>query len=201
MRTTILFVHGTGVRAAGYTATLDTVERQVARHGLDVDVRGCYWGEAEGATLAAGGTSIPGYDESGGKQASEADQTLALWSVLLTDPWYELRLLRHRPLTGPLPFGQEPPGVVLRHTVDTFVPPTNVTHPFADAGLDGYLDRALAALRQAPELDDAVATAPPEPLEHRRAIARAVVAGGFVAADDDGRPAPDGGPGTRWCSP
>ena len=68
MRATILFVHGTGVRAAGYTATLDAVERQVARHGLDVDVRGCYWGEAEGAALAAGGASIPGYDESGGKQ-------------------------------------------------------------------------------------------------------------------------------------
>ena len=50
MRATILFVHGTGVRAAGYTATLDTVERQVVRHRLDVDVRGCYWGEAEGAT-------------------------------------------------------------------------------------------------------------------------------------------------------
>jgi hypothetical protein len=65
--------------------------------------------------------------------------------------------------------------------------------PFADAGLDGYLDQALAALRQAPELDDAVATAPPEPLEHRRAIARAVVAWVLVAADDDGRPAPDGG--------
>jgi hypothetical protein len=145
MRATLLFVHGTGVRAAGYTATLDTVERQVARHALDVDVRGCYWGEAEGATLAAGGASIPGYDESGGEQASEADQALALWSVLLTDPWYELRLLRHRPLTGPLPFGQEPPGVVLRHMVDTFVPPLDVTHPFADAGLDGYLDWALAA--------------------------------------------------------
>ena len=192
MRAAILFVHGTGVRAAGYTATLGAVERQVARHGLDVDVRGCYWGEAEGAALAAGGASIPGYDESGGKQASEADQALALWSVLLTDPWYELRLLRHRPLTAPLPFGQEPPGVVLRHSVDTFVPPAEITHLFAEPGLGGYLGRALAALCQAPELDDAVATAPPEPLEHRRAIARALVAWVLVAADDDGMPALDG---------
>lgn len=192
MRATILFVHGTGVRAEGYISTLDIIKREVARNGLNLAVYGCYWGEAEGATLAAGGASIPGYDESGGTQPSEADQELALWSVLLTDPWYELRLLRHRTLDAPLPFGEEPPSVVLRRTVDTLVPTTRVLDQFADAGLAGYLDSAVAALRQAPELDDAVATAQPEPLEHRRAIARALVAWVLVAADDDGMPAPDG---------
>src|SRR5215470_13953559 len=97
MSTTILFVHGTGVRADGYTATLRTIKRQLNGRGSAVDVRGCFWGEAAGARLLAGGASIPGYGESGGTEPSEADQLLALWSVLYTDPWYELRLLRNRP--------------------------------------------------------------------------------------------------------
>src|SRR5664279_3064416 len=50
---------------------------------------------AAGARLLAGGASIPGYGDTGGAEPSEADQLLALWSVLYTDPWYELRLLRN----------------------------------------------------------------------------------------------------------
>jgi pimeloyl-ACP methyl ester carboxylesterase len=50
----------------------------------------------------------------------------------------------------------------------------------------------LAALRSAPEFDQAAATAPADPLEHRRAIARALIAHALVAADADGQPPLDG---------
>ncbi|WP_082938131.1 MULTISPECIES: alpha/beta fold hydrolase [unclassified Gordonia (in: high G+C Gram-positive bacteria)] len=192
MRSTILFVHGTGVRESRYAATMETICREIARHGLDLAVRGCYWGDAEGAALAAHGASIPGYDEHGGSVPSEADQELTMWSVLELDPWYELRLLRHRPMAGPLPFGQEPPAVALRHAVDQFEPSIDALEHFAQAGLEDFLARAVASLRQAPELDQALATAPPESVDHRRAIARALVAWTLLAAHDEGRPAVNG---------
>lgn len=192
MNGALLFVHGTGVRAAGYVSTLQTIERQVRRHGLSWAVHGSFWGEVEGAKLRIGGRSIPGYATSGGTQPTEADQVLALWAVLYTDPWYELRLLRHRPVGGPVGLGQQPPAAALRRAIEQYEPSPALISEFADAGLDVYLPEALAAIRAAPELRDAIQTAPADPVEHRRAIARAVVAAAVVSAQDAGQPAVDG---------
>lgn len=183
MPVTLLFVHGTGVRAKGYAATLEVVRAQVAAHDLPLEVTGCFWGEAEGARLRANGASIPGYDKAGGAPPTEDDLLLALWIVLYSDPWYELRLLRHR-VVGAIAFGQEPPSVLLRRAVDAYVPSDELRERFAQAGLEPFLDDALQRLRAAPELDDAVATAPADPLEHRRALGRAIVAATLVAAED-----------------
>lgn len=187
----LLFVHGTGVRAKGYAATLEVIRAQVAVHGLPLEVSGCFWGEAEGARLRADGASIPGYGESGGASATESDELLALWMLLYSDPWYELRLLRHRPV-GTIPIGQEAPSVLLRRAVDTYMPSDELRTRFAQAGLEPFLDDALQRLRTAPELDDAVATAPADPLEHRRALGRAIVAATLTAAQDADLPAIDG---------
>ena len=189
MSATLLFVHGTGVREVSYAATLELVESQVARHGLDLSVRGCFWGAAEGARLRAGGASIPGYDEAGGAQPSEEDQLLALWSVLYTDPFYELRLLRHQP-TPVQPFGQLPAGVVLLQTIQAYVPSDEVAATIARLG--PYVLEAITKIGASAELVEATATAPADPLEHRRAIARAIVAAALVAAEEAGRPPLDG---------
>jgi hypothetical protein len=189
----LLFVHGTGVRAAGYTSTLRVIEQNVQRHGLPVTVRGCFWGEVEGARLRAGGRSIPGYGDTGGEEPTEADQLLALWSVLYTDPWYELRLLRHMSGAGPAPFGQEPPSAELRRTVQDFVPSIALTDELTEAGIAQHFEAALVSIRIAPEFDQAVATAPADPIEHRRAIARALIAHALVAAEESGEPPLDGG--------
>jgi hypothetical protein len=192
LRATLLFVHGTGVRAAGYATTLRLIEQKVQRQGLPVAVRGCFWGEAEGARLRAGGRSIPGYSETGGRAPTEADELLALWSVLYTDPWYELRLLRHLPVAAPALFGQQQPSTMLRQLVEDFVPSTALASQLTEADLAGYFEDGLAAIRIAPELDQAVATAPADPLDHRRAIARALVAYTLIAAEESNEPSPDG---------
>jgi hypothetical protein len=192
MATTLLFVHGTGVRADGYQRTLRAIQRQVDLRGWPVEVPGCFWGEAEGAQLRAEGASIPGFKETGGEEPSETDQVLALWTILYTDPWYELRLLRHRPPPPAPPFGQPPPPVLLLHTVEEFTPSADLRAAFTDAGLGAYLDDALASVRAAPELREAAQTAPADPLEHRRAIARAIVAAALLAAEDAGEPAASG---------
>jgi hypothetical protein len=139
---TLLFVHGTGVRAAGYTATLRVIEQGVKDHALPVAVRGCFWGEAEGARLNAGGASIPGYADTGGKVPRRADQLLAVWSMLYTDPWYELRLLRHMPRGGPASFRQEPSSVQLRRSVDDFTPSAILSEALRNADLAQRFDAA-----------------------------------------------------------
>jgi hypothetical protein len=122
MTATLLFVHGTGVRGAKYAATLKQIEHGARRWSLPVAVTGCFWGDAEGAKLRAAGSSVPSYPDTGGTGATEAEQVLALWAVLYTDPWYELRLLRHLPTTAQPLFGAMAAPEALRHVIDELTP-------------------------------------------------------------------------------
>src|SRR3982751_5514499 len=131
MPATLLFVHGTGVRAKSYAATLETIKTRAGMHEVPLEVSGCFWGDAEGARLRCGGASIPGDGESGGKGPTEDDEIMALWTLPYSHPWYELRLLRHRPVVGAIPFGQEPPSVLLRRAVDEYVPSGETRARFA----------------------------------------------------------------------
>lgn len=137
------------------------------------------------------GQSIPGYNESGGAASTVDDELIALWAVLYTDPWYELRVLRAT-AAPPAPLGQEPPSVLLRRTVGEFTCSAELIAQLRATGLAAHFERALEALRAAPEFDAAAATAPSNPLEHRAAIARALVAHALVAAIEEDIPLPDG---------
>lgn len=185
-KTVLLFVHGTGVRGVSYASALELIEQKVRANGWPVTVRGCFWGGSEGANLSLGGASIPGYREAGGAAPSLEDEVLALWAVLYTDPWYELRLLKNFPEESFLP-GREAPSTVLRRTLEEFAPSDRLRTLLASEDLAGFFEDALAALLRAPEFDQAIETAPSDPLEHRRAIARAVVARTLVAAEEADR--------------
>ena len=82
--------------------------------------------------------------------------------------------------------------MLLRRAVDVYEPSDELRERFMSAGLDPFLNDALKRLRAAPELDDATATAPPDPLDHRRAIGRALVAATLTSAEDASLPAVDG---------
>lgn len=192
MLKTLLFVHGTGVRGVRFGETVGVIGSQLNEYGVRATVRGCFWGDAVGARLRADGRSIPRYDDTGGGAPSEADQLLALWSVLYTDPWYELRLLRHRPVKGVVTLGEDPPSAVLRAAVQEFEPSGALLVDLACHGLDRHFKAAVMAIRAAPEFEQATATAAADPLDHRRAVARALVAHAMVAAADAGRPSIDG---------
>jgi hypothetical protein len=163
----------------------------IAKNGLAVAVQGCYWGDAEGARLRAEGLSIPGYSKTGGGR-SQADEILALWSVLYTDPWYELRLLRDRPGKSNLTLGQDSPSILLRQAIDEFRPSAALRQDLLDHGLADHFEQALTALRVAPEYDQAVTTAAADSFDHRQAIARALIAYVCVAAEEN-EPTIDGG--------
>ncbi|PZO46786.1 MAG: hypothetical protein DCF15_19860 [Phormidesmis priestleyi] len=99
--TSLIFVHGTGGREAAYAATFQQIERVLAARRKGVSLYPCLWGDALGASLNAGGTSIPDYEASAGGQpiAAEPDGIL-LWEALYKDPLHEIRLLGLRPLQG-----------------------------------------------------------------------------------------------------
>jgi hypothetical protein len=89
-RPSVVFVHGTGVRAAAYKETFEVVADQLAKHVPRAVARPCLWGDNHGAKLHLGGRSIPGMpqpDAAGQARAGEQ----ALWSELYRDSLYELR--------------------------------------------------------------------------------------------------------------
>ncbi len=190
----VVFVHGTGVREQGWAKSFTVVRQQL--RGLDptLNVRGCFWGASEGAELMAAGASIPDYAITSGDGASAADEELALWSVLYTDPWYELRLLSNWPSDGgEFAPGQVPISVRFKEQIEGFVPAEELNRLLGDLDLRLHFDAACAAMRTAPEFDRTADAANQENLnELRKAVARALVAHMVVSADDSGEP-PIGG--------
>lgn len=189
MGESVLFVHGTGVRGEGYARTFRLIGSQLARAAGRIPLNGCFWGESEGAMLRAGGSSVPGYAATGGDGGpSEAERELALWSVLYTDPWYELRLLADMPRAEEVDPGATPPGARLRELVGSFTPSAELLALAADLPLA----RALAEVAASEELAAATRSARDGDLGHVRAFTRAVVALAAVSATEDGVPDVDG---------
>ncbi|MFJ6138174.1 hypothetical protein [Kitasatospora sp. NPDC092286] len=99
-----LFVHGTGVRREGYDPLFELVARELGARFPDAGVEPCYWGDEYGATLSAGGASIPGFVGLSGGGRPEPVEPAGLvgradggWTLLFVDPLCELRVLAEPP--------------------------------------------------------------------------------------------------------
>ncbi|TRO57081.1 hypothetical protein [Streptomyces sp. IB201691-2A2] len=190
MERSIVFVHGTGVRAESYNATFEVVRAALGKPGREV--RGCFWGAEEGAKFVCGGASVPGYGESGGGRSEADDESIAVWGVLYADPGYELRLLGLRPApTSGMGRGTPPPRRFL-NSIRAYQPSTDAVAAFRTRGLLDDLGDALRTVQESPELRDAAATVDENGYEHRHAVARAVVAATLSAAAERGADAVDG---------
>lgn len=94
---TVVFIHGTGVREPGFSALAGRVAAGLAALRGGLRVVPYYWGGPYGATLAAGGASLPpetGTNRGLGESPAGADKDndAAAWAVLYTDPDAELAL-------------------------------------------------------------------------------------------------------------
>ncbi|MEV6147560.1 hypothetical protein [Streptomyces sp. NPDC051992] len=106
----IVFVHGTGVRRERFDQLAALVTSGLTARLPDAELVPIYWGDAYGAKLGAGGASIPGFNGVRGTgNPSPLDQETAEWSLLLTDPLCELRVLAE--LTAEDDDGLRMPGV------------------------------------------------------------------------------------------
>src|ERR1700730_18584993 len=96
MRGTLFFVHGTGVRQAGYDQTWRNVQAGANAAGIaDVTMVGCPWGPQLGVTADGVPDPLPpdiSTRSVGDTPPTEAEVDLATWALLVQDPLFELRL-------------------------------------------------------------------------------------------------------------
>ncbi len=89
--TSVVFVHGIGVRQPSYDKTFERVTRGFARVRPDVRTVRCFWAEPHGARLGMDGASIPARTADRGiGAAGPDDDPPAVWAVLQADPLAEL---------------------------------------------------------------------------------------------------------------
>src|SRR5262249_39299178 len=158
--TTLLLVHGTGVREPAYGAAFDRFAERIADIRPKHVVAQCYWGGPHGSRLNAQGVSIPSGDSHRGIDlaATDEDAEVALWGVLERDPLFELRLLSTggSAMEEELPPNAVPPGRELAAAVRRLPASAAVTSPAAAAGLDSVLPAAVEAILSATATVDAL---------------------------------------------
>jgi hypothetical protein len=192
--TTVVFVHGTGVRKDAYETALKKVQEELERLGQRLDrgitVVPCLWGDTLGSRLSAGGLSVPLYDSTlaVGAGARPQDIETVLWSMLYQDPLYELQLLAltARPAVGGI--GQdEPPGKQLDERVRLLQPDDTLQTDLAEGSIAEVFDAARQHVRDAPEYRAALAGASADLGPYRTAVARAFVAQAIVLCQAEER--------------
>jgi hypothetical protein len=152
--TTVIFVHGTGVREAAYADTLRLVERGLRPLRPDVTVAPCYWGTSAGAVLHAGGLSVPGYADGRAAPgaADDADTAVQLWGLLYLDPLLELRLATAVSRTArELPPGAPRPGELLVAVSRSLGADDRLRPTLEAAGIQADFGAAVAAVLAAPD--------------------------------------------------
>lgn len=186
MKRSVVFVHGTGVREKTYNSTFTTVRTKIREIQPDWEVRGCLWGPSHGAKFIPGNTSIPGYEDTGGKQTAERDTSIAEWDALYHDPGYELRLLGLRPAPKAGAVRGGPPSKHFLTAVQGYQPSSELMDRLDRHGLGPDFATALSLVASSPELRDAANTVDHNGYEHRHAAAKAVMAATFAAAQARG---------------
>ncbi|WP_203853446.1 alpha/beta fold hydrolase [Dactylosporangium siamense] len=191
--TTLLFVHGTGVREPAYGVTFRRFAERIARIRPDAVVAECYWGELHGSRLHAGGVTIPagtssrGPDGPGG--AEDEDVEVALWGVLERDPLFELRLAATDSQSADddeeLPPHALPAGQVFAAAALRLPANPAVAEAAAAAHLDDVLLDAIQSVVRSDEAGEALRHADALGGELRGALARAVVAESLLCADEE----------------
>lgn len=197
-----LFVHGTGVRRGGYDPLFELVSRELLARFPEAETVPCYWGDDHGATLGAGGASIPGFAPAAPGSAAEpeaealVDRADGGWTLLYVDPLCELRVLAELPYEGDgfAPPGLRPPGALVADrlaslaTLASLASGTEETDGLVEllaaTGLAGQLPAAVGEVASAPEFAEACERAPDPAAaaELTLATARALVAELLTAA-------------------
>jgi hypothetical protein len=185
--TSVVFVHGTGVREPGFSDALARVRSELTARRPDVTVVPCYWGHEHGTRLHLQGVSIPTYNTTRGQGAAPAyqsSQNVEMWRLLYQDPTCELGLLAiATPEPGELPPSREPPGTMLDRAVQSLrlvSAPPEARSKLEAAGIAATFDAAREKVAASVPYDDMLRVVPPAFGDYRVAVARAIVAQAVV---------------------
>ncbi|MEH2173203.1 hypothetical protein [Nostoc sp.] len=173
--TTVIFVHGTGIREREYNETFQVIEQKIHAQRPDIKVAPCLWGVL-GATFNDNRASVPLEDATLALSQGEEDADIVLWGQLYRDPLYELRLLSLKPIESGNPFGEEP-GDVLQSRVASLTPASQLQAKLQEAGIAEVFEPAREAVIHSEPYERALLTVSESDLsEYYAPIARAVVA-------------------------
>lgn len=176
--TTVLFVHGTGVRNPGYEETFQLIKGKLQAERPDLKVERCLWGDSLGTKLNAQGASIPLYDATlAVDEGEEEDYEIVLWEQLYCDPFYELRVLSLKPVEvgAGNPFGEQP-GEELHARVESLSLSPGLQAKLEEAGIAEVFEQAREKVIRSEIYSEALQTASEELAEYREAVARAIIA-------------------------
>ena len=188
--TTILFVHGTGVRS-GYEEDLALARERVGERLPSITVAACHWADqALGlrVDLHQGGASIPTGRFARGEDLAD-DPGIALWGTLYHDSLYELRLLTVLPDDPNVPADPDTIAgelAALRVMLISFSPSPGLDGLLATAGLTKRFAEACGDVAAAAPLEQLIAAAIQPPDLVCSAVARAVVAQTLIYIQSDG---------------
>jgi len=190
--TTVLFIHGTGVREREFAATYARIKTGLAAERPDIGVERCFWGEI-GAELQADGLSFYFDPAANGKPAKQdagqaeddpvprEEKELARWARLIDDPLFEIRLRRIAPASRGSLQGRK-----LRERVREL--PDN---PELAAGLEAYgltdvFAGAVAWLTQSNEFMSVLGNSAIQDGVTEQMLSRALVASCLATLAEDG---------------
>jgi len=189
----LIFVHGTGVRKEGYDLSLGYIRDNLNQNKPKLDVRESRWYKKCGVTLHFDGASIPTYATARAEEAVlPADEGVAIWSLLYDDPLYELRMLAVRGGAKELPPGQLPPWTNLSNTINSLTADDTLKQLLDRARLTSYWADALTYVRKSGITTAAIKTMGAAASEYRGAVARAIMAKATLLAAEEGGPPPSG---------
>jgi hypothetical protein len=173
--TTVIFVHGTGIREREYNETFEIIEQKIHAQRPDIKVAPCLWGEL-GAKFNDNCASVPLENATLALSEGEEDADIVLWGQLYRDPLYELRLLSFKPIESGNPFGEQP-GDVLQSRVASLTPAFQLEAKLQEAGIAEVFEPAREAVIHSEPYHQALLTVCESDLnEYYAPIARAVVA-------------------------
>jgi hypothetical protein len=195
--TTLILVHGTGVRAESYARTVEAVQGKLAElnrkraPGNAIRLERCFWGEKYGVNLNMEGDSIPDYHAGQGflllpSTTSKEELDLLLWGALARDPLYELRELARQAQGG---LGQAAMGAALLQRFVTFESPQTLIDVLGENGLAEYYREALTELRGHEVFRTTVSGVARKPHDVGSELARALLARTMSKASVAGVPA------------
>jgi hypothetical protein len=73
--TTLIFIHGTGIRRLQYEETFQKIQQKLAAKRPDIRAVPCCWGESCGTKLNAQGASIPLFDATLALEQGEEEES------------------------------------------------------------------------------------------------------------------------------
>jgi hypothetical protein len=188
--TTVLFLHGTGVREAEFETTYGLIEQGFKPYP-GITMARCYWG-AIGADVDRADFGKSFYfapepkKKKRGKDAAatevpEAEKELARWARLFDDPLAEVRI---SPLIRPLPPGFL--GQTLGERAGKLAGHAELAAGLSASGLTESFAEAVALLTGSPEFRDHFADSTAKDGETLLLLSRSLVAGCLAVAEDEG---------------